>query len=41
MLVAVVVAVVGARMALARAAIRERFDAAWLNLPLVGKLARG
>jgi general secretion pathway protein F len=31
----------GARMALARSAIRERFDAAWLNLPLVGKLARG
>ena len=41
MLVAVVVAVIGARMALARAALRERFDAAWLNLPLVGKLARG
>lgn len=41
MLVAVVIAVIGARMALARAAIRERFDAAWLNLPLVGKLARG
>ena len=41
MLIAVVVAAVGARMALARAAIRERFDAAWLNLPLVGKLARG
>jgi general secretion pathway protein F len=30
-----------ARMALARDAVRERFDAAWLNLPLVGKLARG
>lgn len=41
MLVAVVIAFIGARMALARAAIRERFDAAWLNLPLVGKLARG
>ncbi|HET7836823.1 type II secretion system inner membrane protein GspF [Variovorax sp. J31P207] len=41
MLIAVVVAAIGARMALARAAIRERFDAAWLNLPLVGKLARG
>ncbi|MDM0083874.1 type II secretion system inner membrane protein GspF [Variovorax sp. J31P179] len=41
MLIAVVVAAVAARMALARAAIRERFDAAWLNLPLVGKLARG
>jgi general secretion pathway protein F len=41
MLIAIVVAAVGARMALARAAIRERFDAAWLNLPLVGKLARG
>ncbi|MDM0017871.1 type II secretion system inner membrane protein GspF [Variovorax saccharolyticus] len=41
MLILVVVAFIGARMALARAAIRERFDAAWLNLPLVGKLARG
>lgn len=41
LLVAVVIAFIGARMALARTAVRERFDAAWLNLPLVGKLARG
>jgi general secretion pathway protein F len=33
--------VVAARMALANAALRLRFDAAWLQLPLVGKLARG
>ncbi|HEY2257028.1 MAG TPA: type II secretion system F family protein, partial [Variovorax sp.] len=37
----IVLLVVAARMALARDAVRERFDAAWLNLPLVGKLARG
>ena len=41
MLGAIAVVVVGARVALARPAFRERFDAAWLNLPLVGKLARG
>ncbi|MDM0011328.1 type II secretion system inner membrane protein GspF [Variovorax sp. J22P168] len=41
MLVGVVVATIAARMALSRRALRERFDAAWLNLPLVGKLARG
>ncbi|NMM77290.1 type II secretion system protein GspF [Acidovorax sp. SRB_14] len=29
------------RWALARPVFREKFDAAWLNLPLVGKLARG
>ena len=29
------------RVALARDAFREKFDAAWLNLPLIGKLARG
>ena len=29
------------RLALARDAFREKFDAAWLNLPLIGKLARG
>lgn len=40
-LIGVVLAAVIARMALARAAFREKFDAAWLNLPLVGKLARG
>ncbi|VTU19542.1 General secretion pathway protein F [Variovorax sp. PBL-H6] len=41
MLGAIVVVVIGARMALARAAFRERFDAAWLDLPLVGRLSRG
>lgn len=41
MLGIVVVGVIVSRMALARSAFRERFDAAWLNLPLVGKLSRG
>jgi len=41
MLGVVVVGVIVSRMALARSAFRERFDAAWLNLPLVGKLSRG
>jgi general secretion pathway protein F len=40
-LILIVLGVIAARMALARDAVRERFDAAWLNLPLVGKLARG
>jgi general secretion pathway protein F len=40
MLVAIAFIVFSARLALARAAFREKFDAAWLNLPLVGKLAR-
>ena len=41
---AVLLAVAGtiaARLALRNAATRERFDAAWLKLPLVGRLARG
>ncbi|MBO9648640.1 MAG: type II secretion system inner membrane protein GspF [Variovorax sp.] len=41
MLGVVVLAFLGGRVALSRAALRERFDAAWLNLPLVGKLSRG
>ncbi|VTU23702.1 General secretion pathway protein F [Variovorax sp. PBS-H4] len=41
MLGAIVLVAIGARMALARAAFRERFDAAWLELPLVGRLSRG
>jgi len=41
MLIAIVVGVVAMRTALARPAFRENFDAAWLELPLVGKLARG
>ncbi len=31
----------GARLALKSAALRQRFDAAWLRLPLLGRLARG
>ncbi|WP_287953133.1 type II secretion system inner membrane protein GspF [Diaphorobacter sp.] len=31
----------GARAALAQPRLREKFDATWLRLPLVGKLARG
>jgi general secretion pathway protein F len=41
---AVLVAVAGTvalRLALRNAATRERFDAAWLKLPLVGRLSRG
>ncbi|WP_076998350.1 type II secretion system inner membrane protein GspF [Variovorax sp. KK3] len=41
MLGVIVLATIGTRMALARAAFRERFDAAWLELPLVGRLSRG
>ncbi len=40
-LVAIVVIAIGARWALSMAVFREKFDAAWLNLPLVGRLARG
>ncbi|WP_394790707.1 type II secretion system inner membrane protein GspF [Rhodoferax sp.] len=41
MLLAIIVIAVGARTAYARATIREKFDAAFLKLPLVGPLARG
>ncbi len=34
-------AAVGAHFGLKQAALRQRFDAAWLTLPLVGRLARG
>lgn len=34
-------ATVGARYALAQPAFRERFDSAWLQLPVIGKLSRG
>ena len=37
----IVLIAVGARAALARPVFRQKFDAAWLQLPLVGKLARG
>ena len=32
---------IGLRLALRRASFRQRFDAAWLTLPLIGRLARG
>jgi general secretion pathway protein F len=40
MLLAVAFGVVGARMALANEQLHEKFDAAWLNLPILGKLSR-
>ncbi len=39
--VLLVAAVTGLRLALRNEDFRERFDAAWLNLPLIGRLARG
>ena len=41
MLLTLVLISIGARLMLAQPAFREKFDAAWLNLPLVGRLARG
>ncbi|WP_367066159.1 type II secretion system inner membrane protein GspF [Oryzisolibacter sp. LB2S] len=38
---AIILIAAGARVALARPRFREKFDAAWLRLPLVGRLARG
>jgi general secretion pathway protein F len=38
---AIVLGAAGARLAWASAAFREKFDAVWLTLPLVGRLARG
>ncbi len=38
---AAVLLALGTRMALAQEAFREKFDAAWLRLPLLGQLARG
>ena len=40
MLLAIVFIAIGARVALANAKFREKFDAAWLTLPILGKLAR-
>ncbi len=40
-LIALFLIAVGARLAWTRASFRERFDAAWLTLPVLGKLARG
>ena len=41
MLVALILIAASARWALTLESFRQKFDAAWLNLPLVGKLARG
>ena len=41
MLSTLVLIAFGARLALSKADFREKFDAAWLTLPLVGRLARG
>ena len=41
LLIGVAALVVGMQVALSRPAFRERFDAAWLRLPIIGKLARG
>jgi general secretion pathway protein F len=41
MLSTLVLIAAGARLALSKADFREKFDAAWLTLPLVGRLARG
>jgi len=40
LLVALVAGVIAARLALRNDPVRERFDAAWLNLPLLGKMSR-
>ena len=41
MLLTLVLIAAGAQLALSRAPFRLKFDAAWLTLPLVGRLARG
>lgn len=40
-LIAGVLITIGSKIALKNDDVRERFDAAWLNIPLIGKLARG
>jgi general secretion pathway protein F len=40
-LIAIVLITIGSKIALRNEDIREKFDAAWLNIPLIGKLARG
>ena len=41
MLGALLLIAIGARIAWARATFRDKFDAAWLNVPILGRLARG
>jgi general secretion pathway protein F len=38
---ALILIAAGARIAWARATFRDKFDAAWLNVPIIGRLARG
>ena len=40
-LLALILIAGGARFAWARATFRDKFDAAWLNVPIIGRLARG
>ena len=40
-ILAIILGAIGARLAWASASFREKFDAMWLTLPLVGRLARG
>ncbi len=40
LLLAIVLIAIGLRLALSNASFREKFDAAWLNLPILGQLAR-
>ena len=40
-LIAIILIAIGSRVALRNEDVREKFDAAWLNIPLIGKLARG
>ena len=40
LMLALVTGAFGARLALANPQVHERFDAAWLNLPLLGKMSR-
>jgi general secretion pathway protein F len=40
-LIAIILITIGSRIALRNDDMREKFDAAWLNIPLIGKLARG
>jgi len=40
LLLAIILIAAGARVALARPVFREKFDAAWLTLPILGKLSR-
>jgi general secretion pathway protein F len=41
MLISIGLIAAGANLALRNELFREKFDAAWLNIPLIGKLARG